>query len=614
MPVLLSDILTGEQRDSGTINSIPSGRFSLVSEGDLGIHGKWPSGTILFDDGRGYLDVEGHRIQLVPVQQDGKSEGRLDVALQALEKIRLLAELESPEDLPSPVIPPEISQSFEQTQLQADLIDVLQLGHLHQIAKSPRISMRYDEELLPVSRVKRTANNYQRHLAAHSECWQQRTFTGIIPNRMRAKISEDELHIYENRVYARLLDHLERYVRMTLIRLRELHDVLNEGESLDATEHMHRCLRTALCAIWGEAFTDGQAEDLRMLSEQQINEWEQRLRTIQQFMLSPTYKAVPSDASVPLALTNTNILINDPHYRRVRGLWAAWIKEVAVVSKDYRETFRKSQEHYGNYRHYVGLLLIRAHRALGWAVLFEGAGSWKLQHPSGIEGVLRTTTTEWVLECRTTGFDKCIKFITVVDGSDTGSTNKANRISRVMCSLADESSDNGSIWCSPLNFYSEESVIQLIQKWWLSMVAGSYGEQITKLPNVTLNNWPAGHPNGTFFSGKADVQFDAWLQQQALSPSSEREIIRRYHAASFMNYCPCCGERAVQIQSLDGRAFTAECNKCSADWRVRSTGEDWVFEVGAIDSGANTQSKESGRWSSGVLLSEPHREALPVRV
>jgi hypothetical protein len=73
------------------------------------------------------------------------------------------------------------------------------------------MDMRYDEELVDISRAKKIANNAHRHLAIHSETWQQRTLVGIHPKKILARLSEDEIAIYENKVFVSLLDKLRYF-------------------------------------------------------------------------------------------------------------------------------------------------------------------------------------------------------------------------------------------------------------------------------------------------------------------------------------------------------------------------------------------------------------------
>ena len=79
------------------------------------------------------------------------------------------------------------------------------------------MDLRYEETVTEVSRARRLSQwNVYTHLASHSECWQRQTLSGIQPKRVLARFSEDDYAIYENRVYARLLDSLDNYLTSPL--------------------------------------------------------------------------------------------------------------------------------------------------------------------------------------------------------------------------------------------------------------------------------------------------------------------------------------------------------------------------------------------------------------
>ena len=61
----LKDRLTGEIRQISAGEEIQTGRFELTRSCQLGLHGSWPAGTLLVDDGRRYIEVNEHQIVFV---------------------------------------------------------------------------------------------------------------------------------------------------------------------------------------------------------------------------------------------------------------------------------------------------------------------------------------------------------------------------------------------------------------------------------------------------------------------------------------------------------------------------------------------------------------------
>lgn len=592
----LLDCVTGEIFECNTAELIDSGRFALLEKASLGALGVWPEGTLLVDDGRGQIAVNNILLRFNTEKTDSMLLAKRQLAFDALENIKLRVDKLDIDQLVSPVIPAEIAKSLEPTELQLALNRVLSLGHLHTIAKAPRITMRYDEELLPVSRVKRTANNYQRHLAAHSECWQQRTFIGIVPSKLRAKISEDEVHIYENRVFARLLDHLERFLRTIIAQVNQLNEAMRQGLDLEGSSSLHRSLRHSVCETWGESFKDNEAEQLKQYSEHQLISLEEQLRKILQLKQSETYRCIPRDAAVSLTLKNTNILHNDPHYIQVRQLWELWVKEIAFVSRDYLQIFKKSQFHVECYQDFIGLLLLRSHKKLGWTISNRSEKSWVLTHPCGIEGQLYFRDGNWHLLCQNAGFDKKLLFIPLIHVSQDIKAVSG----RILCCLNWKGDAEGIINCSPEDLFSEEEMIVTVQRWWMNTFALEYGEVASNLPKAILEQWPKLHSPGVFYAQTNDG-FDiyAWINSFHLAPKNNAVVLRRYFAAEALKFCPCCGVKTREENLLprSGKGFKASCELCSATWQIRSNGSLWVFEI------VSKQEREkSGRWHQTVNL------------
>ncbi len=127
--------------------------------------------------------------------------------------------------LPAAVINAELNLLPFEERLQR----VLEAGHLHEIAHHPRLDIRYIEETTDVARAKRLAKDALVHLASHSECWQRQTLSGVVPKKVKARFSEDDYQIYENRVFARLIDKLHRHLHSRIRTVEQLQQTLNDA-------------------------------------------------------------------------------------------------------------------------------------------------------------------------------------------------------------------------------------------------------------------------------------------------------------------------------------------------------------------------------------------------
>ena len=167
----------------------------------------------------------------------------------------MLAAIDAKSDLaagrwPSPLLPSELGRKSDITDLERLLTEVFERGHLDAIATRPRLSMRYETEVLAVGRAHRLDSAFQRHLSAHSECWAARTLSGVVPKAVLARVSEDDANIYEHRVYARLLDHLDSYLHQRIAKLTNIGQRYTKALAFQDSETVDYRLQNAICGVW----------------------------------------------------------------------------------------------------------------------------------------------------------------------------------------------------------------------------------------------------------------------------------------------------------------------------------------------------------------------------
>ena len=224
-----------------------------------------------------------------------------DITLTITESIKYISELvkaccleASFQSLPNPLVPNSVFNAETKLKpLEKMLQDVIEKGHLHHIAYNPRMDMRYDEELVDVSRAKKISNNAHRYLAGHSETWQQRSLVGIRPKKVLAKVSDDELLIYENKVFAQLLDKLRFYVASRLNDLLQQQANLQAALNLEDSSDTYYKLRNQLCEIWAENLTTDETESILSQLDETILYNQQLLSTIKILQSSGLYVQIP---------------------------------------------------------------------------------------------------------------------------------------------------------------------------------------------------------------------------------------------------------------------------------------------------------------------------------
>lgn len=352
--------VSGEWYEVGEQTVLASGLYALTEKEEQ---------IVLFDDGSGKLQVDSLNLHFT---FDARAQANkicdieaYDIIFNAIEHINVKFK-HKPLSFFSHLLPPEIANFIAPTDLDQAISSGFDDGIFQTINQRPRMSMRYDVELLPTSRVKRYASNYQAHLVAHSECWQQRTFTGIIPKKLKAQISEDEITIYENVVYARLIDHLLRYLASAQTRIQQILDVITKFSKLEAQGGAHHYIRQ-ISKDWGRAFAE---YDLGALEEQSHDQmyFVMRYRSkLIQMKNAKLYRSIPPDSQVGVSLKSTNILMHDDHYRRLATVWRTWATISAKKRLSPKQLLEKKQERLLTYTDYVVTVIKQIFENLSWS-------------------------------------------------------------------------------------------------------------------------------------------------------------------------------------------------------------------------------------------------------
>jgi len=224
------------------------------------------------------------------------------------------------------------------------------------ICRRPRHNLVHELERVPVSRAKRTPPRAAGFLAAHPEDWAQPTLSGPRPKRILAEVMHESLDMFENRVVARLVDLCGSYLARRIRELRRLvmlyEEVFDMGELL--TSHWAR--QNRLYSLLAELFN----EEHRLQVAQRTLE---AITTIRYRILGLTdsqlYREVPRRALVAPELPATNILANDPRYRRVSDLWRTVFSRTDEQQSP-EEIHRRTMEAFEGFDLFVLLLIVQA--------------------------------------------------------------------------------------------------------------------------------------------------------------------------------------------------------------------------------------------------------------
>ncbi len=238
------------------------------------------------------------------------------------------------------------------------------VGHLEEVCQRPRAHLRVEVERLAISRARRFPAQAASYLAAHTEDWERPTLRSVVPKRILATVRQDQLDIYENRVAARLVDHLVVYLfrrAHEVMRLLKVFEEVIENHAAAAGGSHWRQRR--IYRLWGETFD---ASEAKRKAERTLGQLKHLLFTVSGLKDSALYREVPRRATVSASLTMTNILSDDAHYRRVAELWLEWARlgqERAVRPRAY---FEEMQDLCRSFDSFALLLTLRALDQLGF--------------------------------------------------------------------------------------------------------------------------------------------------------------------------------------------------------------------------------------------------------
>ena len=546
---------------------------------------------VLFDDGTGKLQLDSLNLHFTIDARDQADKTddieAYDIIFDAIEHINSKFKVKSLAFF-SHLLPPEISNFIAPTDLDQAIKKGFDNGVFQSINQRPRMSMRYDVELLATSRVKRFASNYQAHLVAHSECWQQRTFTGIIPKKLKAQVSEDEIKIYENIVYARLIDHLLRYLAGAQARIQQILDVITEFSKLEAQGSAHHYI-SQISKDWGRAFAECDLGELEEESHDQMNFVKNYRSKLIQMKSAELYRAIPANLQVGVSLKSTNILMHDDNYRRLAQIWRAWAKISAKKRLSPKQLLEKKQDRLLVYADYVVTVVQQIFDNLSWS-------SNQLMTELSISDVVNieikhTERGVWCFD-----YKDCTIMRIVASAEPLHSVNLNdldNTINFIIAPQVTSLQKNKNIVeLSPLNLKGKETLARLIVKCiWRWMLAVFMQKISSKLPTQMASILST---DAVIHAPLTEDQIDIL----SLQPDNElTRLIKLKNAISkFIRCCPNCQKQAEE------RLFTINPNGYFKGQCIdKACGSVWVHDQNQEDYfKLNNGGDRDGRFSFSI--------------
>ncbi len=504
--------------------------------------------------------------------------------------------------------------------LPLDLEIVRHLQHLQHVCHRPRMHLRIEEERLPVSRARRTPVRAVADLVSHPGDWEHRTLRSIQPSRVLARQIEDEWNLYENRVAVRLVDHLLAYLAKRLEELRKIKEILEASRDYSdeiRRTSFHRARRIA--ELWSDTLDSKTEEELTRT----MKRLELAQRDLQTLLDAPLYQHVPRRQTVALSLKPTNILVNDPHYRKVAALWRSWEKFGHKRQETTQQRAVRRQREAAAWDRFVLHLVVRGFAALGWSATPSGEGWTAVKG-----GWLSVRVASDAMGVVHVDGDRPLRILPIcadLAGADPAAVqaqlehhdgpDREVVLAHVGGAVALADPDRASGWsiagravlipCSPWGIDSEERMARLLNGWLCRAAAPTYPVATTLR---ALPEWPGrrewlrhdgDHLVALRSPGESEAseartwaamkvrELDTQAQRakaakQAFAVAPREAVIAFQHfvdraakALAGMDCCPVCGGRGL-IEPRPGKlpngsdaTWWAMCGSCTSEWGTR---------------------------------------------
>lgn len=489
----------------------------------------------------------------------------------------------------SPLLPATVLGRSELQPLESLLLDVLQAGHLYEIAYRPRLELIQKEELVQTGRAKRLSNKAPDYLAAHSEDWQSRSFTGILPKRVITRLNEDNYDIYENRVFARLVDHLDIYLANRLREIEQLASIFDSALSYSLGDELYWRIRNNICSMWGKSFSDDELEHAASGSKATLELLRFLLREVRALRQSKLYQAIPRNVNIGSQLRITNVLSHDQHYRHLIRLWDCWVKTQERTELEQDEKIRLAQYHNQLYSDYIELIVYHALDAIGLAP--SGDFSAIVVEKIGLDVSIRSQHEVLTI----------MPIFTDLDGASLPVKEYTKQCKQRLLISPLAPIKSGKLWpdefccpsfkhtvetmtASPLELFSVENLAMVLQRWYLKDLVSRYGQPLKVSKsisnNITILNTKVENgviklmgPLESDWAAQFDLELHQLRQKMGIIlPSDAIEsakscLISAHDGLLHLYRCPECGAPGSQFTPREHDCFEARCD-CNTTWGI----------------------------------------------
>lgn len=196
------------------------------------------------------------------------------------------------------------------------LKDVKFLPH---IFYKPKLHLKQVEEVRLASIVTRIGTESIRHLASHSEHWKGIKANGLVPERLLARILEDDYAIYENVAAKTIVD------KLYALEKKEKEDTIDCKMNFSLSESYsqggeRQNFFDAINFLF-KGFENSESSTTQKLIDEILEVINSILKYLSKCKSTNLYRNIKKEKEIKGALKKTNIFMMDNYYKKVYELW-----------------------------------------------------------------------------------------------------------------------------------------------------------------------------------------------------------------------------------------------------------------------------------------------------
>jgi len=512
---------------------------------------------------------------------------------------------------------------LELNEFEKLLIEENKISHFEQIVTHPVLDLHRDELKMPIGRVKRFSPLALSHLSGHSEDWQNRTFTSVIPKNLYAIVQEDLWSTYENRLFASICEAIDNYLTERLTAYNQVEKSFDEIiRYYNNLPEYYQKIRERYGKRVKDYFDEKESheEESERLLKETKSKLEKLQKTIRGFWATELFKKLGHSA--PLSLDNihaTNLLQHHQHYRYVLIIRSLFLKTKGTTKESGPDELEREQFKFcSDISRYVELCIAHILKDDGFIQIkakkfMKGKCDIKLTNVLDNEIVLKMLTPKYI---------KPIRFISLPSDPGDYYSDEKSKFSGdtvivfpapggILSFLNGEGNnqtyqyraDIGSIFkiaISTLSIFSEEIISSILFKWLKTPILMEYPQSIKKVPSafieylfserykdclsirgseVTIIKPIQGiDPDFLHKDFNRKIRQSSKLQKQVLQLSSIIEdLTEGSKLAEGASSCFVCSEKAAKFKPDSRGIFDSECNLCNVRWGKNQSGEFYFW-------------------------------------